>query len=404
MRVGKRDVTETFTGIAVATVVSFVALGGAVVLRLLFDRFSIGEGAALAASVTLAGIAWKGSPRTAASAGVEVAVVLGVMVALGCAWSVAQPLVVTHGRCGTGDIGLPFLLAVIGCIGAVLASPVALFGRFVPRAALIAAVALTLACAVVAALGGRSLAKPEPDAYMRLFDMASIDPGEKTTVAGKSVVYDATPQSAPLLGDRKCMLAVGESHAAVEAFDSCPTIILAHDPRTNLFLVLRDVSSQPIAIVGADEGRAADVLGVQDFRGRLGAPRAWVFGALGGLAIALLSLVMAMRSLGRARKANEAIETVHTGGGWVTIDGVPRNVSDLASHEPGPVVIVAHDASRSPTYRDDGAAKIFKAVVGNRATLREEAHARVAAWACVAIASVVTTSAPLWVSRLFGIL
>jgi hypothetical protein len=269
---------------------------------------------------------------------------------------------------------------------------------------LVGSVAIVIVGAATAALGVRSLTKPEPDSYLRLFERQKIDPGASAVVAGRSVLYDATPRPAPLLGDRKCVVAIGEERVGVYTFDdACPSIELAYDPVASHVLVLRDPDN-PVGIVGSVAGHAPDVLGVADFRGRLGAPRAWVLGAVGGLAFAIGALAMALRFWRRARRLDDAVESNHAGGGWVAIEDAPRFVADLASRAPGPVLLLAHDATRWPTYRDDGAAKIFKAIPRSRAALRAEAHARMAAWALVAIASVATTSAPLWISRLFGIL
>ncbi len=403
-RLDRRDVSESLAGVGVACLASVVTLALSGMLRIAFDRFSIAEGAAIATSLALAILAAKGPPRLVAGAGVGVVIALGAMVLVGTSWVLSEPLVSTQPRCGTGDIGVPFFLAVVGFVGAAIALPIALVGRIGPRAALVASVAFIVAGAAIAGLGVRSLAKPEPDSYLRLFEKKKIDPGASAVVGGRSVRYDATPRPAPLLGDRKCTVAVGEERVGVYTFDdTCPSIELAYDPVASRVLVLREPGG-PVGIVGSVAGCAPDVLGIADFRGRLGAPRAWVFGAVGGLALAMGALAMALRCRRRARRSDDAIEANHAGAGWVTVDGAPRYVPHLATRAPGPVVIVTRDASRAPTYRDDGAAKIFKVVPGNRMTLREEAHARMAAWALVAIASVMTTSAPLWIARMYGIL
>ncbi len=234
---------------------------------------------------------------------------------------------------------------------------------------------------------------------LQLFEQTRIEPGASTTFGGKSIVYDAESKPTPLFGQRRCLLAVGEDHVDLDTFDACPSVDLAYDPVAGRVIVLRE-STDAIAV----SGYAPDEISVHDLAGRLGAPRAWVYGALGGLAIAIGALLMALRFRRRAREANQAIETTHDGGGWITAFGAPRFVSDLVTCAPGPVVITAHDATRTPTYRDDGVGKIFKVQPGNRATLRAEAQVRMAAWAYVAIASVVTTSSPLWAARMFGIL
>jgi hypothetical protein len=401
--VANRDVRESLLGTGVAFTTSMLALGIATVVHLA-TSWSLAAIAATLVSIALVVVAARARARVAASTAIGVVCVLVPVLLVGCGWSLAQPLAM-GARSGTGDFGLPFIAVLVGFLGSVLGLAVSLVVRRVPRVALPLGAAVVFAGAFVAGLGVRSTSKPDPDAYFRLFDRQRIDAGGSGALRSERFAYDATPRPAPLLGDRWCALHVGDEPVAVDAVldpDTCPSIVVARDAKTGLVLVLGQ-DSRLIAAIGAISSYAPDVLYVDDFRGRLGAPRGWVLGALGGLVVALGALAMAIR-MRRARDVEGALETTHTGQGWVTLDGVPRFVAQLATHPAGPVVVAMHDATRAPTYRDDGAAKIFKVIPGNLATLRAEARIRAAAWAFVAIASVAATSAPLWVARVFGLL
>ena len=62
-----------------------------------------------------------------------------------------------------GDLGLPFMVVLVGFVGLAFGFVVSLFARRAVRAAPVAAVAFVVAGALVATLGARSLSKPEPD-------------------------------------------------------------------------------------------------------------------------------------------------------------------------------------------------------------------------------------------------
>ncbi len=398
--VANRDVRESLFGSVVAFMTSMIALGIATVVHLA-TSWPMAAIAAALASIALVGVAARARARVAMSAAIGVGCALVPILLVGCSWALTQPLAMSA---PSADFGLPFIAVLVGFLGSALGLSVSLVVRYVPRAAPPLAAAAIVAGALVAALGVRSTSRPDPDSYFRLFDRQRVNAGASGTLGSESFVYDATPHPAPLLGDRWCALRVGDQQISVDAsfdLDTCPSIVVARDPRTGLVLVLAEKSD--LVATRSAVTPAPDALFVEDFRGRLGAPRGWVFGALGGLVVALGALAMAIRAR-RAREAEGAIEATHTGQGWVTLDGVPRFVAQLATRSPGPVVIATHDATRAPTYRDDGAAKIFKVTPGNLATLRAEARIRAAAWAFVAIASVAATSAPLWAARVFGLL
>ncbi len=143
---------------------------------------------------------------------------------------------------------------------------------------------------------------------------------------------------------------------------------------------------------------------IQDLEGKLGAPRGWVFGAIGGLVLVCVTIYGMFRTRRRASHLlATSIDAEHVGGGWVALASGRRFLPELATTSAGPVLVREHRA-RPPTYRDDGAPKTIELVAATRDSLRAATALQCSAWACVAMAIAVMTSAPLWVARLYGLL
>jgi hypothetical protein len=195
---------------------------------------------------------------------------------------------------------------------------------------------------------------------------------------------------------------------------TCPRLRLYHDNGANLLvgtdfetpsLTWLVVRRSPFALSGST-GNTVDraEVTIQDLEGKLGAPRGWVFGAMGGLVLVCVTIYGVFRTRRRASHwLTTSMDAEHLGGGWVALAGGRRFVPEIATTSAGPVLVREHQ-TQAATYRDDGAPKTIVLVAGTRASLRAASALEGSAWACVAIAIVVMTSAPLWVARLYGLL
>jgi hypothetical protein len=286
--------------------------------------------------------------------------------------------------------------------------------RRAERVIVLAGAAAVACSAIVAAVALASLRRPEPDAYLDLFSQhADIEPGGRAVI-DKVVVSYATAS------DGLCALTLqhGDSYETklVDANAStvtCPHLHAYGDAVSSTIIVTRNAAAhwrggEPQQLVLVDRRGTLDFSGdimVDDLRTRLGAPHAWVYASAVGALLTAFAMFAAWRARRRRTTFRLLTDAQHAGEGWVSVDNAaPRFVPELASASPGPVVI-HHDVSNPiPTYRDDGATLPLSVVPGTRMSLEATERAKSAAWACVAIAIAVMTSAPLWAARLHGLL
>lgn len=371
--------------------------------------FSIATAAALLTCLGLGVVAWK-KPGLGASAAIGAGFALVPNVLFGATWALAKPLAGSAMRCGTADAVLPFTALVTACVACAFAVPVAVLARVIAedayRVLLSLAVAVTVGGGIAAAFATTTLQRPEPDAFATvLSDRATVDVGKTATLDGLEIAYFAH-------GDT-CILHISTStdrNPVVRAVRGCPRLVAQRDPVSGVLVVSR---TRAIAEGGAFElvihdddayGAVSPALTLHDLGARLGAPRAWVGGSLLGLLVALGALLGAMIARRREQRLTaDVLETAHTGDGWVVVEGVPRHFPELAGADPGPVVVRAY-ASRPATYRDDGAPTGIVLHDGSREAYAAHLRERAAGWACVAVAAIAMTSAPLWAARLCGLL
>ena len=444
-----RDWGAAGGGTSIAIAVAFASCSVAAVMHLLSTPvFSIAAFAGGLASLVALVVAWR-SPRLANGAAIGTACALAPSIFVGCLAVGAAPLATTRLRCGTGDLAAPFVFALAVFLGAAFGLPVsALANRFGPklhRVGLAFATAAWLASAAIVALGLASLARPQPDDFAQLLDEyvplelgQTIRVGETTLACERrsDAVRQPTPSDRYGVGvdgrmvrllptNEVCTLRISRgastSRISLDAVDGsagggtsqapnderCPRLTVAHDPQSDVGLVMATSSpwtARPIAILGHEYPN--DAVYASDFRGRLGAPRGWVVGGVLGFFLAAIALGAAFRAARRAGRLDRFLEATHGGGGWLTLDGAtsPRHVPALEGSEPGPVLVAPESPSRAATYRDDGSPRLRLVATGTRATVRDALRSRAFAWACVAIATLATTSAPLWAARLRGIL
>ncbi len=311
-------------------------------------------------------------------------------------------------------------------VGCVLALP---FGVLVmranfPRALLVMGIGVVMTSGVIASVGLVSLGRPQPDDYLSLYDRVTLEPGGSVSLAGVPFTYQTTVKPAALLGERSCQLSatygdhvetrrVEATYSPTLLADVCPRLRAYGDAASSVIVITSFDSDRAIAILPTRSAYIAEptLVGEQEVRvddlvGRLGAPRMWVVTGVVGSLLGAVAVLLALRASRRRTQLQTAVDAHHTGGGWVSSDEhhvAPRYVPEIVGTSPGDVVVMRY-AEQAPTYRRDGAPSSIHVVRGTRASLADEARARAAAWACVAVATSVMTSAELWVARLSGLL
>ena len=415
-------------GTTVALCGTFVSFALAVGVRLLAGPLVPISGlAAILLSAILLTTMWR-APRFGIGAAIGAVLGLAPTALLGARWALRVPLVTTYLRCGTGDMGLPFVAAVFVLTGVAIALPVAALvesvGPSLHRVAFVLASALFVAAAVLQAVAVASLRRPDPDAFAKLAGArAPLDLGGAVTVEGDRLEYGRVHdgQAAPTDGYRVtrgtivralpsgdiCTLQLSgtERDVAIDAVAAdgvatdpkCPALDVVPMPRG--YVVVRRGDPIDRAVLVAPDG----TLDVETFRGLLGAPRGWVACGAIGIVLAALALGLGRRALRRARALARAVEAHHRGDGWVVVDGSACHFAELDRATPGPVT-VALETFGAPTYRDVAARRVTLLARGSRGDAIAAARKHVTAWALVAASIVVIACAPLCAARLHGLL
>jgi hypothetical protein len=377
------------------------------------EWLSVGSTAALLISVALCAVARKALPTRAAGMAISTTFALVPVAVLGAMMAFEQPLATTSVPSATCDGGILFVATLFIFVGCTSAMPfvMLLTMRRAERGIVLGGTAAVICSAIVAAMALASLRKPEPDAYLDLFsERAEVEPGGHAIVDGVVLSYST-------VSDGSCALILqhADSYETKLIDAACPPLHVYGDAVSSTIIVTRHAAAhwrggKPQQLVLVDRRGSLDFSGdimVDDLRARLGVPHAWVFGATTGTLLAACAMFAAWRARRRRTTFRLLADGHHVGGGWVSVDNTaPRFVPELAAAAalPGPVV-VHHDMSNPiPTYRDDGAPLPLSVMLGTRASLEAADSARSAAWACVAIAIAVMTSAPLWAARLHGLL
>ena len=378
--------------------------------------FSIAAAAGILASGALAALAWR-APRVAIGAAIGVACALVPNEIVGCTRALAEPLASTNPDGGLLMDSAPFFVVASLVAGGVLASLLCgtladALVRRMPHVFVALAVGATAVSGVVAARGLASMSRPEPDDFAHVLDeIAPIQPGQRIVVGGTTFDYRADARAASYLpGEEMCILhtsdGAGPREAGMTSIDRrCPSLQVFRDRRTGAGVVVpvegRLTVARPLTVFGTS-GRP--VLRVDDLGGELGAPRAWTFGTSVGFVFAAAGLLAAIVTLRRRRAYDAAVETLHSGDGWISLGDAKRHVASLEGAAPGRVVVLEAPRGHHAAYRDDGSPHAISARPGTKAGLRDEIATRALAWSCVAIATVAITVTPLWVARVSGLL
>ncbi len=275
---------------------------------------------------------------------------IAVFVWLGAAWALAEPLVSTHWRCGTGDIALLFItpptLVTLGLVGAVA-------GLLLVRAPPGVDKALRVGAWAVLSLG----AVLAMAASVRLAHHPAID-----------TYFPRTLRVAP---DRAALVRHDGSNVQRWAF--------------------RRDTLVPCAVYVSDVAHAS------------APPVGWVLGAWAGVALAFAWLLRGDKVL--APPAQRWHQGVHTGGGVVLLDdgSAPTHLPVGVNLPVGPVVMLPIMDARIAGYRDPTAKLPLILVPGTVEDLVRAHGARAVTRTVLAIASVGLTSAPLLAAAVAGL-
>ncbi|MBW2461654.1 MAG: hypothetical protein JRH11_08405 [Deltaproteobacteria bacterium] len=361
------------------------------------------------------------------------------MVWLGSMAWMTQPVVASHWRCGTGDvgffmIGIPlFILAAVG--GGVVMTLAA--GRGLRLIAAAGAVAGLTTLVVLVPGGLARTGNPESAAWVETLPELGVLPAVTTIegrtwctegtgprpgancppgyecatsrcqrrdevhIAGRTLSRSCTPEGF-------CQVSFETPADGSPSFgepvqlESRSPVLVRHDKEHDLWLV-----GEPFNIIALD-GATGDVVDVEIRRiaDSLAPPRGWVIAGVGGLTLALLALLLAAVAWGRARIARGARAGRADAYGSIAFDdgqSPARGMSASPTAE-GPVLATARGRHRPPSYRTVEGPASWKAVSGERIAIVQRYESRVNAWLNVALSAAWLTAAPLIAASLGGLI
>lgn len=350
---------------------------------------------------------WR-APRFGVGAALGALFALTPSVLAGASWALGQPLLTTHFRCGTADMGLPFLAAIAMLGGCVVALPVSAFvssrAARLNRAAMVLAAALVTVAVLVIVAALASWRRPQPDDFGRLYDhRVALDVGKTVRLGDVDVDYEPTPFGSS--ASETCHLHVAGPHGTRDEpvwapEHVCPALEVVEGSNMPAVVVRRGTQVDESNLIAIEPGGE---LGVRDIASRVGAPHGWIVSSILGVVLAGLALARASASRRRRKVLEGTVEARHDGGGWVVVDGASRHVATLARAPAGPVMVRVRE-SRPSTYRDDAGPDVVLAWRGSRAEAIDATRARATAWALVAVSVTAFACAPLCAARVFGIL
>ncbi|MCC6554569.1 MAG: hypothetical protein IT372_16440 [Polyangiaceae bacterium] len=405
-------------------------LGGTLGALLGAPVATLTAGLLLAGTPLLARVgAWAGVARPWAAAGLAEAPVAALLFG-GAGYALGQPIVASHWRCGTGEMGLimiaPFAFGLLGALGGLVA--VAIAGRGAPRAgAALRAVALGsigIAAALLAWSAARAVRLPGPDAYVASLPvMATLPPvsgAPRETVPrddGSGLSEDVFVDRVPGLefevtrrcANEYCSYVLARAGAPEERTPDGKRIHVEGGsvPRTGTVTLRRDEAHRFWVVTGSspdayrEDGEKLTLTDIhaRDVGDALSPPPGWIAGAAGA---ALVAVVLEIRRR-RARAALERVEAALAGalgeGGWITFEGEVPAVRAAPELElaPGPVLVLAPGGGKAPSgaYRGEAPLGVGAVVAGERAGWIERGRAAIAALDALAISAAAFGAAPL---------
>lgn len=411
--------------------VAFVAAG---VLRLASDV--VVPVASITAILLLLGkpiadrlAAWAHIPRPQIVSAIGL-MAMAPMLFLGALMAMGDPILSSHWRCGTGDIGFAMLAPIasflFGATGALIACVVAGKERRGVDALIRGGRLVALALSLMLLGGGaiRAANRPDPDHYLARLPQVGVlkpvsgDPIEVIPNAGEP------PERGPtrVYEDRVANITVRRECIQ----ESCQIIVLPADgaPRpaeqkwsgvsvsaTATLTVYRDekhdlwIFDHHAAFRGPSH-RLVDIY-AGDVADGLAPPSGWMIGAAIGVVIAAGVGVKRRRLSRRFAAISAAVPGVHNKNGWITLDeSLPsfRAAPDLGLEE-GPVLIVtgAGAGAAGGAYRADGSARGVEILAGEREGHLAVIRRQITSLDALAMSAQVLTVAPLvaaWVRGL----
>ncbi|MFO0605564.1 MAG: hypothetical protein U0324_20450 [Polyangiales bacterium] len=331
----------------------------------------------------------------------------------GALMKLADPLVSSHWRCGTGDVALVMLSPVVAFVASLAAFAVArgvvpavgARGARVVRGLSLATLAATVA--LTAAMGTVVAARPQARALLDAIPAVGELPALTLTPAmpvrvdpvGALLVWRTCDENGCDLTLRQPTPPQTESLRRQGIRVGAGALTLRVDRGLDLVVVMRDDAPYPAGAFRLSTGQPVDVTW-GTLRGRVAPPLAWFACAALGLLLALVAYARTggdLRALGRWRGARAATLSAD---GVVRVDGEPTaaTVQGVAQAEPGPV-LVFEDAARAP-FREASSVPADAVRAGTHADL--EAALAVAAAGRVALAAAVAawSAIPLAVAAL----
>lgn len=372
--------------------------------------------------------AWAGVPRAWAAAALAPSAIAPFLFA-GAGYALGQPIVTSHWRCGTGEMGLimltPFAVGLLGALGGLLAVALAGRGGRTADAALrgLALGWLGLAAALVAWSGARAARYPTPDAYVASLPVVATVPpvsgAPRETIRrddGSSLVEEVFVDRVPDLPleierrctDDDCTFAVGhpgEADAPVEGTRKYreggsarrgAAITLRRDEAHGFWVA---VGSSPIAYREVDSKLQLVDIHASDVGDALSPPHGWLAGGAGGVLLSAWLLLRRRRFTRWLRRVESATAGTLGEGGWITFEGAApavRAAPELGL-SPGPVLVLAGDGGKAPmgAYRGEAALGAGAVIAGDREGATERARAELARIDALTLSAAILAAAPL---------
>ena len=378
---------------------------------------------------------WAGSPRPERAAawsllGAAPALFLAARFAIG-----NYPVLVSHWRCGSGDIGFmilsPLPFALFGALSGLLAFAVTASR---PRLRLAAALgfaargALILAGILVAAATFRALYHQNTDGAIRYVESLPtacvLAPMNRATAKVTLLTRESAPSREQLedetrFGDMAAERVCSEGSCSVtlrrtgSEFRHARPVEGNQTTRIDESVVVQRDEKHGFWIVGGksvlrDREFALVDLNIQDIGDELSAPTGWILGGAAGVGIALVLWLKRRRLAQRLLRIEAAREAQLGDNGWVTFhDDSPawRASPDLAL-APGAVVLIGRGVgggSATGAYRSEGAQNGEEIVAGAREDLAAALRHRLSDLDALSLVTVAITASPLlaaWSARL----
>ncbi|EYF05683.1 hypothetical protein [Chondromyces apiculatus] len=420
--------------------------------------------ALLAATPLLASVArWAGVDRPYTAAAFA-PLALFPMLLLYASYGLSQPHIVSHWRCGTGDVGLlmlaPFAFGMLGSLGGLLG--VALAGRerrtmdTVLRAFALASTALAVALWAMSAVkaarypviadyvealpgavtvppvageplerrprtempGGLALPSGEEGAKKPLVEERFVDPvpGHPVTLVRACVDEHCTFTLLPTAGGGTPSEALPD-HLAGGTSKRAQPIVVRHDPAHRLWILGGVHDVQAVAFEESGGKLSLADVGPRDVGDALSPPLDWLVAGALGLLFAVLAQAWRWREAARLTHVGRALEGTLGEQGWVSFAGAmpARRVAPELSLPPGPVLVLdapsssdahadapAQGAAGSGVYRDGLLLGADTVVAGERTAVMAPLRAQCVMLDGLTLSAVLLTAAPLLCTWLFA--